>query len=64
MTWTLADLAHATTGQIVQGDPALTLTGISIDSRHVQPGEAFVAIQGTRLDGHRFVDAARQPRRQ
>ncbi len=60
MTWTLADLAQATTGQIVQGDPALRVVGITIDSRHVQPGEAFVAIQGTRLDGHRFLDEAVQ----
>jgi len=32
--------------------------GYSIDSRTVQPGELFFAIQGERFDGHDFVGAA------
>ena len=35
-----------------------TISGISIDSRTVQPGDAFFAIRGDRFDGHRFVGAA------
>lgn len=36
-------------------------TGVTGDSRRVQPGYAFVAIPGTRVDGHRFVtDALRR----
>lgn len=36
-------------------------TGVTGDSRRVQPGYAFVAIQGSRTDGHRFVtDALRR----
>jgi len=35
-----------------------TVSGISIDSRSLTPGEAFVAIQGKRLDGHRFIEEA------
>lgn len=36
-------------------------TGVTSDSRRVQPGYAFVAIQGSRIDGHRFVaDALRR----
>ena len=31
---------------------------VAIDSRRLQPGEAFVAIRGTRLDGHDFIDEA------
>jgi UDP-N-acetylmuramoyl-tripeptide--D-alanyl-D-alanine ligase len=30
--------------------------GITIDSRAFTPGQAFVAIRGTRLDGHAFLD--------
>ena len=30
----------------------------SIDSRTIQPGELFFAVQGERLDGHDFVEAA------
>lgn len=34
------------------------VTGISYDSRDVRPGHVFVAIEGTRTDGRRFVPAA------
>jgi UDP-N-acetylmuramyl pentapeptide synthase len=34
------------------------ITGISIDSRTVAPGEAFFAIAGERFDGHDFVTPA------
>ncbi len=33
-------------------------TGYSIDSRTIQPGELFFAVQGERLDGHDFVQQA------
>ncbi len=34
------------------------VTGISIDTRTLQPGEAFFAIKGDQLDGHDFVNQA------
>ena len=34
------------------------ITGISIDSRTIAPGEAYFAIKGDVHDGHAFVDAA------
>jgi UDP-N-acetylmuramoyl-tripeptide--D-alanyl-D-alanine ligase len=37
---------------------ALVVTGYSIDSRTVAPGELFFAVRGERLDGHDFVAAA------
>lgn len=41
--------------------PPHPLTGVTADSRRVQPGMAFVAIAGTRVDGHRFIaDALRR----
>jgi UDP-N-acetylmuramoyl-tripeptide--D-alanyl-D-alanine ligase len=36
------------------------VTGISTDSRQLQPGEIFVALRGETFDGHRFVEAAFQ----
>src|SRR5690349_19167266 len=33
-------------------------TGISIDTRSLQPGEAFFAIKGEAMDGHDFATAA------
>lgn len=52
--WTAADAATATGGQIV-GD--WTATGVSIDTRTIQPGDLFVALKDIR-DGHDFVAMA------
>ncbi len=43
---------------LINGD--LEITGITIDSRHVKPGNLFVAISGFEVDGHDFVDDAIQ----
>ena len=37
---------------------SLAVTGYSIDSRTVAPGELFFAVRGEHLDGHDFVAAA------
>ncbi|MGH9307739.1 MAG: UDP-N-acetylmuramoyl-tripeptide--D-alanyl-D-alanine ligase [Vicinamibacterales bacterium] len=52
------DVAQATGGQIVRGDPAASIERVSIDSRAVSPGDLYVAIHGERFDGHRFVGDA------
>jgi UDP-N-acetylmuramoyl-tripeptide--D-alanyl-D-alanine ligase len=36
----------------------ISVAGISIDSRSLQPGDVFFALQGERFDGHDFVDQA------
>ena len=56
--WRLADIVNSTGGILLQGDASLYVQGISTDSRTVQPGELFVALQGERFDGHRFVAGA------
>ena len=52
--WTASDAAAATGGQ-AHGDWAVT--GVSIDTRTLQPGDLFVALQAAR-DGHDFVAQA------
>lgn len=49
---------HPALGQPAGFKPSQRITGISIDSRQVKKGHLFVAIIGTRLDGHRFVKKA------
>jgi UDP-N-acetylmuramoyl-tripeptide--D-alanyl-D-alanine ligase len=39
-------------------DKAAIAEGYSIDTRTLRPGELFFAIQGERLDGHDYVEAA------
>lgn len=52
--WTAADAAAAT-GGAAQGD--WQATGVSIDTRSLQPGDLFVALRAAR-DGHDFVAQA------
>lgn len=42
----------------VSGDDSVEITGVACDSREVKPGFVFVAIPGTKSDGHDFVDTA------
>ena len=42
----------------VTGDPQVTITTITADSRQVIPGACFVAYRGLGVDGHRFIPAA------
>ncbi|GAB3009184.1 UDP-N-acetylmuramoyl-L-alanyl-D-glutamate--2,6-diaminopimelate ligase [Niabella terrae] len=42
----------------VHGDTAIEITGISIDSRKLEPGTVFVAVKGQQSDGHQFIDQA------
>src|SRR5258707_12240473 len=45
-------------GASVNGAWPASVTGLSIDSRTVAPGEAYFAIKGEVHDGHEFVAAA------
>ena len=56
MQWTVRQLAEALGVAAPAGLAATaTLSGVSIDSRTIHPGELFIAIRGPRHDGHNFV---------
>src|SRR5215211_7812977 len=55
--WEVTAMAAAMQGQPSGSLPA-GITGISIDTRTLAPGEAFFAIKGDNRDGHDFVEAA------
>ena len=55
--WTSAAMAEAMRA-VSQGALPHGITGLSIDSRTIAPGEAYFAIKGDVHDGHDFVDAA------
>jgi UDP-N-acetylmuramoyl-L-alanyl-D-glutamate--2,6-diaminopimelate ligase len=50
----LGDLARGA-GAVLDGDGEVDVTGIAYDSRHVAPGDLFVAVAGINVDGHDFV---------
>ncbi|HWL41206.1 MAG TPA: Mur ligase family protein, partial [Gemmatimonadaceae bacterium] len=51
----LADAGLLTT---VQGELPAKASGISDDSRTLEPGSLFIAVRGTSINGHDFLDAA------
>ena len=55
--WTSGAMVDAMGGRPIGVLPQ-GITGISIDSRTLKPGEAFFAIKGDALDGHDFATAA------
>lgn len=42
----------------VVGNDNVEITGVNIDSRRIKAGHLFVAIRGTQVDGHQFIDKA------
>jgi UDP-N-acetylmuramoyl-tripeptide--D-alanyl-D-alanine ligase len=55
--WTSAAMTAAMRAQVSGALPE-AITGLSIDSRTIAPGEAYFAIKGDVHDGHAFVTAA------
>jgi UDP-N-acetylmuramoyl-tripeptide--D-alanyl-D-alanine ligase len=54
--WTGSELLAAAQGRATAALP--DILGISIDSRTIQPGELFIALEGPNFDGHDFVGKA------
>ena len=55
--WSWRDLIAATRGR-PEGEAHAGLTGVSIDTRTLQPGDLFVALRGDNQDGHAYVSKA------
>lgn len=55
--WTGEAMIEAMGARPIGNVPA-GINGISIDTRTLQPGDAYFAIKGDRLDGHDFASAA------
>ncbi len=58
--FTLNEIANACGGKLVFGEKTRPISGISCDSRTLQPGELFVALHGERFDGHTFLKQVSQ----
>jgi len=53
--WTSAEIAGAVRGRAAA---PFVASGVSIDTRSLEPGDVFVALKGARRDGHDFVAEA------
>ena len=45
-------------GAVLEGDPFISVSGLTHDSRKVRPGWLFVAIPGETSDGHDYIEQA------
>ena len=54
----LNDLIHAAGGGATPGTTPVDITGITSDSRSVEPGFLFAAVPGLTVDGRDFIDDA------
>jgi UDP-N-acetylmuramoyl-tripeptide--D-alanyl-D-alanine ligase len=51
----IEEVLKATRGKLLQGEGNTSFQGISTDSRTVTEGELFIALKGSRFDGHHYV---------
>ncbi len=54
----LQDILYGVRIKAVSGSTSFDISALQIDSRAVLAGQAFIAINGTQVDGHDFIDAA------
>lgn len=54
----LQDILYKVNIQSVHGRADISVTDLQIDSRKVSAGSAFVALEGSSADGHRFIQKA------
>lgn len=55
---TIKQLIEETKPLKIVGNDNIEVTGIQIDSRRIGPGNAFIAMKGTQVDGHQFIPKA------
>ncbi|MBU1107920.1 MAG: UDP-N-acetylmuramoyl-tripeptide--D-alanyl-D-alanine ligase [Candidatus Riflebacteria bacterium] len=55
--WTAAQIAEACDGQLLQ-TTTKPITGFSIDTRTLKPGDLFIALKGENQDGHVYANKA------
>lgn len=60
MNVSLAEILAVLENPMLAGDSDVLVSGVTHDSRLIQPGWLFVAISGETSDGHRFVSRARE----
>lgn len=58
LTLALETLLGVVRGELIHGLGTTMVNGVVIDSRHVEPGVAFIAFPGDRVDGHEYITDA------
>jgi len=58
MSLTLDEVLKATGGKLLSGKGDLAFTGVTTDTRAIEPGALFIPLKGERFDGHTFIEQA------
>jgi UDP-N-acetylmuramoyl-L-alanyl-D-glutamate--2,6-diaminopimelate ligase len=53
---TLQDILYKVSIRSVQGNTGIAVRDLQMDSRKVSAGSVFIAVKGSAVDGHRFID--------
>jgi len=56
--WDLREAAETLEARLIRPMAPFAVSGAACDSRRVQPGDVFVALTGTRVNGHDFLGEA------
>ena len=54
----LKEILYKVPVEAISGSPIKSISGVEIDSRELKAENIFVAIKGTKLDGHLYIDTA------
>ena len=54
----LKEILSRVTVEEYNGDLNIPISGVNIDSRRIAEGHLFIAVKGTQVDGHTFIDKA------
>lgn len=57
--FSIEEILKATDAILLGGSLQKRVSGVSLDSRTIKPGELFIAIRGRRFNGHSFITQAR-----
>jgi len=58
MRYQAYQIASATGGYLISGDPQTWISGISTDTRTISKGDLFIALMGDNFNGHAFLEKA------
>ena len=58
MELSIREVVKACRGRLICGDDELIISGVSTDTRTIEPGVLFIPVRGEKFDGHKFIDKA------
>ena len=58
MELSIKEVVTGCRGRLICGDEDVVISGVSTDTRTIEPGMLFIPVRGEKFDGHKFIDKA------